>query len=86
MTPILSHMNPIGPSHPVMLRYILILFSLLFLCFPSDLLSSGFLIRILYAFHLSLMGSIYPAHLILLEMIVLNLSESILDAWFFDLY
>jgi hypothetical protein len=59
------------PSHPISLRSILILFTHLRLGLPSGLILSGFPTNILYAFLFPHMRAACPAHLILLDLIVL---------------
>jgi hypothetical protein len=58
-------MNPVHTSHPIYLRSILVLSSLLLLDLPSGLFHSGFSTKTLYAFSFSPMRATYPAHLIL---------------------
>jgi hypothetical protein len=57
------------PSHPISLRFILILFSHQHLHFPSGLFISGFPTKIMYSFLLSSMCATCPTHLILLHLI-----------------
>jgi hypothetical protein len=70
---ILSRINPIQsiPSHPISLRSILMLSTYLRLGLPSGLFPSGFPPNILYAFILSPISATFPAHLILLNLIIL---------------
>jgi hypothetical protein len=58
-----------SPSHPISLRYILILSPHLHLGLASGLFPSGFPTKILYAFVLHALP--IPAHLILLDLIIL---------------
>jgi hypothetical protein len=58
-----------GP-YPEPDQLVLILSSHLRLGLPSDLFPSGFVTKILYAFLLSSLCATYPAHLILLDLIV----------------
>jgi hypothetical protein len=59
------------PSHLVSLRSILILSTYLRLGLPSGLFPSGFPTNILYEFLFSSIRATYPAHLILLDLIIL---------------
>jgi hypothetical protein len=59
------------PSHPISLRYILILSTHLRLGLPSGLFLCGIPTNILYAFLLYHIRATFPAHLILLDFIIL---------------
>jgi hypothetical protein len=59
------------PSHPCSIISILILSSHLHLGHPGAIFSSGYQTEILYAFLISPMPAAYPAHLILLSLIIL---------------
>jgi hypothetical protein len=73
LVPILSQFDPIHtiPSHPISLRSILTSSSHLRLGLPSGFFHSGFPTIIPYAFLVSLIRATCPAHLILLDLILL---------------
>jgi len=71
LAPILSHMNPFYLSHPISLRFILIVSSHLCLGLPSGLSPSGFPTKFCVSSHLSHYISTLPDHLIFLDMITL---------------
>jgi hypothetical protein len=68
-------------SHPISLRSNLILSFHLRLRFQSDLFPSGSLIKILYAILISLMYVISPSYLILLDFIVVVISDEAYKLW-----
>jgi len=65
---------------PTFVRSFLILYSHLLLCLPSVLFSSGFQTKILHVFLISPIRAICPAHLILLDLIILIVGEAY-DLW-----
>jgi hypothetical protein len=71
LVPTLSQIIQSMPLHPFCLRSILILFTHHHLSLPSSLLPSGFPTNILYPFHFSPFHATCPAHLILLDLIIL---------------
>jgi hypothetical protein len=86
MVPILRQMHPVQIFHHISLRYILILYSNLRLGLPSGLFSSGYPIKILYAFLTSPMRATCPAHLILLHMITLIILSEACKLWSSSLF
>jgi hypothetical protein len=75
LVPILSQMNPVHTSPPIYLRSTQILLSHLSLGLPIGLFRSGFLTKILYTFLFSRMRTKRPAHVILLDFIILIILE-----------
>jgi hypothetical protein len=69
------------PPHPIPLRFILMLSSYLRLGLPSDLYPSGFSTKILYAFLFSPIRATCPAHLILLDLIILRILGEQYKLW-----
>jgi hypothetical protein len=63
--------SPYHPSHHILVRSILILFSHLHLGLPSSLFLSGIPINILYAFLFPPVRVKRPAHFVLIEMTTL---------------
>jgi hypothetical protein len=84
--PILSQMNQVH-SFQLYLFHInfnimyyiqhVIILSLRHLDLPSGLFSSGFLARILYVIQIYLVRATYPAHLILLDLIIIIFSKEL---------
>jgi hypothetical protein len=74
LVPILSHMNSVH-TPTLYLRSILLLSSHVYLCLSSSPFPSRFLIKILYAFHISSMHSTCTTYLILLDFITLIFGE-----------
>jgi hypothetical protein len=81
LVPILSQINPVHTTPS--LRSILILSSQIRLTLRSGLFYPGFPTNILHTFLFSPIRATYPAHLILLDLIILILLVSSL-AYFFD--
>jgi hypothetical protein len=67
------------PPHPISLRSILIISIHLCLGRPSCLFHSGFPTNILYAFIFSPIRATYSAHLILLDLIILDMERKLIE-------
>jgi hypothetical protein len=80
-----GYYNVIGPCHPTSLRCILILSSHLWLGLSRDLFPSIFPTEIIYAFYFSPIRATCPAHLTLLDLIILILLFEEYMFWRFSL-
>jgi hypothetical protein len=71
------------PPHPISLRSILILSTLLYLGLCSGLFPSDYSTKILYVVLFVSMRAAFPAHLILLDMIILIVLDDEYELWIF---
>jgi hypothetical protein len=80
MVPILRQINPVHTTLSY-LRSILILSTHLRLCFHSGLFPSGFPSNTLYTFYFAPHRTTYPAHLIILDLIILIIHGEEYKLW-----
>jgi hypothetical protein len=71
VVPIMSQMNPLHTTLSCLFKIHLNISTHLDLGLHSDLIYSGFLANILYTFLVSHVRATYPAHFILLDLIIL---------------
>jgi hypothetical protein len=71
LLPILRQINPLHTNHPISIRCVLILSTHLRFGLPSGLFPYGFPTNNIYALLFSLIRATCPAHLILLDLIIL---------------